>query len=128
MTDLMVPATATFQDSEVRIQVQLNEAAVSAWDDDPEREVSIFRRRQQEPFPLEEVGRSIGAIATAMASAIAKVAPQEAEVEFGVDVGVESGQLTSLLVKGTGNATLKVRLLWRSGEAPDDGHLTETSG
>jgi Trypsin-co-occurring domain 1 len=41
--------------------------------------------------------------------------PEKATVEFGIDVGVESGQLTSMLVKGTGTATIKVTLEWTGG-------------
>ncbi len=118
MTGPVVPATARLGDGQVRVQVQLNETAVAAWEEeDPEREVGIFGNRQKpsQALQLEDVGDSIGAIAAAMSAAIARVAPDEAEVEFGVDVGLESGQLTSLLVKGTGNATLKVRLLWKKG-------------
>jgi hypothetical protein len=119
MSESLVPATAELDGRRVAIQVQLNQTAVPVEDEDPEREVGIFRRRSDEPFPLEDLGRSIGAIASAMASAIAKVAPAEAEVEFGVDVGVEAGQLTSLLVKGSSTATLKVRLLWVGASSPD---------
>jgi hypothetical protein len=118
MSNAIVPATADFEGQQVQIQVQVNEAAVAAWEEeDPERDVSIFRRRRDEPFTLDDVGRSIGAIANAVTGAVVKVAPEEAEIEFGIDVGVESGQLTSLLVKGTANATLKVRLLWKRNEA-----------
>lgn len=124
MTGPVVPAKAQFEGGEVRVQVQLSEAALAAMpdDDDPEREVGIFGKKNvpSEVLPLEDVGHSIGAIAAAMSAAIAKVAPDEAEVEFGVDVGVEAGQLTSLLVKGTGNATLKVRLLWKKGSGSAD--------
>ena len=33
-------------------------------------------------------------------------------VEFGLELGVESGELTALLVKGTGNASFKLTLEW----------------
>ena len=36
----------------------------------------------------------------------------------GVQVGIESGKLTALLVKGTGNANLKITLEW--GEITED--------
>jgi Trypsin-co-occurring domain 1 len=118
MNNAIVPATAVFEGQPVEIQVQVNEAAISAWEEeDPERDVSIFRQRKAEPLALDDVGRSIGAIANAVTGAVVKVAPQEAEIEFGVDIGVETGQLTSLLVKGTANATLKVRLLWKNDKA-----------
>lgn len=122
VSDSIVPATAVFEGKQVNIQVQVNESAVEAWqDEDPERDVSIFRRKEAHPFALSDLGTSIGAIADAVTSAVARVAPDEAEVEFGIDVGVESGQLTSLLVKGTAEATLKVRLLWKHGSGATTG-------
>jgi hypothetical protein len=122
MTETIVPATAALEGKQVTIQVQVNDDALAAWEaEDPERDVSIFKRPKGQPFPLSDVGLSIGAIADAVTGAITRVAPDEAEVEFGVDVGVESGQLTSLLVKGTGNATLKVRLLWKKDQEGSSG-------
>jgi hypothetical protein len=55
---------------------------------------------------------SIEAVSASVARAIDRAKPDGASVEFGVDVGVESGELTSLLVKGTGTATLKITLSW----------------
>lgn len=115
-----MPATATFGGQDVVIRVQVNEASVSATaaEEDPEQNVSIWRRnREQSPFDLADVGRSIAAIADVVTDAVRRVAPDEAEVEFGIDVGVEPGQLTALLVKGSANATLNVRLLWKKGPA-----------
>jgi hypothetical protein len=119
MTDVIVPVSGSFGDEVVRLQVQVNESALAqAVDADPERNVSILgRRKDQKPFELDDVGRSIASIAQTVTGALVQIAPDEAEVEFGVDIGVESGQLTSLLVKGTATATLKVRLLWKNDKA-----------
>jgi hypothetical protein len=38
--------------------------------------------------------------------------PSKATVTFGIDVAVEPGQLTAMLVKGGGNATLEITLEW----------------
>lgn len=38
--------------------------------------------------------------------------PSKARVKFGIDIAVGPGQLTALLVKGGGNATLEVTLEW----------------
>lgn len=51
-------------------------------------------------------------IAKSMAAVIEVVKPESAEVEFGVDATLESGELTALLVKGTGTANVKVTLRW----------------
>ena len=47
-----------------------------------------------------------------MLTTLQKVKPRAASVEFGLEIGIESGQLTALLVKGTGTANLKITLEW----------------
>ncbi|MGK7956352.1 MAG: CU044_2847 family protein [Crocosphaera sp.] len=61
---------------------------------------------------FEEVTDAIEAIATSITTTLNKVKPKKASVEFGVKVGVESGKLTTLLVKGSGEANLKITLEW----------------
>jgi hypothetical protein len=61
---------------------------------------------------FREVTDSIEGIASAMVTTLQKVKPTYASVEFGLEIGVESGQLTALLVKGTGTANLKITLSW----------------
>ena len=57
-----------------------------------------------------DAGRFAGVIAAiegvglAVQAGLAKVAPSKASVELGLEIGVEAGQLTALLVKGTGKA------------------------
>lgn len=63
-------------------------------------------------FPFKEVTDKIESIAGAVIGTLKKVKPQSASVEFGVEMVVESGQLTALLVKGTGTANLKITLQW----------------
>ena len=55
---------------------------------------------------------AIEGIAMAVQSALTKVKPTKATVEVGLEVGVEAGQLTALLVKGSGKANLKITLTW----------------
>lgn len=57
---------------------------------------------------------SVTEISKAVMSAIDAIKPDSAEVEFGIDASVESGELTALLVKGSGKANLKVKLSWVS--------------
>jgi hypothetical protein len=123
MDGVIAPATVTGNEGEtVPFFVQISTPGIEPLRgaDDPERDagvLDVFRKRP----PVEDGGvlsfdhvtASVTALADAMTRALKSVAPDEGEVEFGIDVGVESGQLTSLLVKGTGNATLKVRLLWK---------------
>ncbi len=61
---------------------------------------------------FNEVTDAIEGIAQAMVTTLKKVKPRGASVEFGLEIGVESGQLTALLVKGTGTANLKIILKW----------------
>jgi hypothetical protein len=64
---------------------------------------------------FKQVTDSIESIAGAMVTTLKKVKPQSASVEFGLEIGVEAGQLTALLVKGTGTANLKISLSWGEG-------------
>ncbi|HEX7736090.1 MAG TPA: CU044_2847 family protein [Ktedonobacteraceae bacterium] len=63
-------------------------------------------------FPFRDVTDKIEGIAEAVMATLKKVKPQSASVEFGIEMAVESGQLTALLVKGTGTANLKITLQW----------------
>lgn len=62
---------------------------------------------------LKDVGKAIEGIVAAVATPIHKAMPSKATVKFGIDVAVEPGQLTAMLVKGGGNATLEVTLEWQ---------------
>ena len=63
-------------------------------------------------MPFDSVVESVAAVSQAMTDALRRARPNEAEITFGLDVAVESGQLTSLIVKGSGKATFSIRLLW----------------
>ena len=65
---------------------------------------------------LKDVGKAIEGIVAAVATPIHKAMPSKATVKFGIDVAVEPGQLTALLVKGGGNATLEITLEWEPKE------------
>jgi hypothetical protein len=55
---------------------------------------------------IEELTGEISAV-------IDRVSPSEATVEFDVELVAEAGQLTALLVKGSGKATFKFTLNWK---------------
>lgn len=65
--------------------------------------------------PFRPVTDAIEGIAESIVTTLQKVKPQKASVEFSMQIAVESGQLTTLLVKGSGTSNLKVTLEW--GEA-----------
>src|SRR5262245_15525845 len=53
---------------------------------------------------------AIDRIATAVHAALKNASPTKASVEIGLELALESGQLTALLVKGSGKANLKITL------------------
>lgn len=61
---------------------------------------------------LQDVSKAIEGIVEAVAAPIHKAMPSKATVRFGIDIATEPGQLTALLVKGGGTATLEVILEW----------------
>ena len=61
---------------------------------------------------FQEVTHAIEGIAESVVSTLQKVKPKKASVEFGLEVALESGQLTALLVKGSGTSNLKITLEW----------------
>jgi hypothetical protein len=64
-------------------------------------------------FPdFNEVIHTLEGISESVMAALKRVKPRKASVEFGLAVALESGQLTALLVKGTGTSNLKVTLEW----------------
>lgn len=65
-----------------------------------------------EVLEFENITDTIEGIAASLTSCLQKIKPQKASVEFGLELAVESGKLTSLLVKGTGKANLKITLEW----------------
>jgi hypothetical protein len=61
---------------------------------------------------FREVTAAIEDIATSIATTLQNVKPSKASVEFGIEVALEAGQLTALLVKGSGTSNLKITLEW----------------
>jgi hypothetical protein len=61
---------------------------------------------------FDEVSETLAGIADAINGAIQKAKPKKASVELGLELAVESGKLTTLLVKASGKANLKITLEW----------------
>ncbi len=59
---------------------------------------------------LQDVGKAIEDIVEAVAAPIHKAMPSKVTVKFGIYIATEPVQLTALLVKGGGTATLEVTL------------------
>jgi hypothetical protein len=64
------------------------------------------------PQSFEEIGATIEEIGKVIFSTLQQIKPHRGSVEFGVKIAVKSGKLTTLLVEGSGEATLNVRLEW----------------
>ena len=63
-------------------------------------------------FPFDEITHAIEGVTDSLVKTLKRVKPQRASVELGVAFGIESGTLTAVLVKGTGDANLKITLEW----------------
>ncbi|KAM3090798.1 CU044_2847 family protein [Phormidesmis sp. 146-35] len=61
---------------------------------------------------LKEVTDAIEGIAGSVVESLNKFKPSKSSIEFGVEFGYESGNLTALIVKGTGKANLKITMEW----------------
>jgi hypothetical protein len=70
-----------------------------------------------EPRSFDKVIEAIEGIAGSVSDAFRRIRPDEATVEFGVELAAEAGQLTALLVKGSGKASLTITLKWEGGHA-----------
>lgn len=71
---------------------------------------------------FKEVTDALGGIVQAIAEPINRARPTKATVKFGMELAIESGQLTAVLVKGSGKANLEISLEWtkESGVAKPD--------
>ena|SRR5947209_5113129 len=61
---------------------------------------------------FKAVTEAIEGIAESVVTSLQRVKPRKASVEFGLEVAFESGQLTALLMKGSGTSNLKIILEW----------------
>lgn len=64
---------------------------------------------------FQPVADAIEGIVQMIAAPIQKVKPKKATVKFGMELALESGQLTAVIVKGSGKGNLEITLEW---EAP----------
>jgi hypothetical protein len=63
-------------------------------------------------FDFGQVATSIQSIVDVLKNSLDKAKAKKTTVEFGIEIGAESGQLTALIVKGSGKANLKITLEW----------------
>ncbi len=63
---------------------------------------------------FQPVADAIEGIVQMIAAPIQKVKPKKATVKFGMELAVESGNLTAVIVKGSGKANLEITLEWET--------------
>jgi Trypsin-co-occurring domain 1 len=67
-----------------------------------------------DPKQFQPVADAIEGVVQMIAAPIQKVKPKKATVKFGMELAIESGQLTAVIVKGSGKANLEITLEWES--------------
>jgi len=65
-----------------------------------------------DPKQFQPVADAIEGVVQMIATPIQKVRPKKATVKFGMELAIESGQLTAIIVKGSGKANLEITLEW----------------
>lgn len=63
---------------------------------------------------FQPVAEAIEGVVQMIAAPIQKVRPKKATVKFGMELAIESGQLTAVIVKGSGKANLEITLEWET--------------
>lgn len=68
-------------------------------------------------LPFKNVKLSIISISKEISEALQKVQPDKASVKFGLEVGVETGNIFTLITKGSASANLEITLEWNKSKA-----------
>ena len=107
-------------DESTTINVQAEDLGGEEYVEDLGGEEYIASRLPSTPA-FDEISSTIEGIAKTVVTTLRKIRPSKGIVEFGLQIAVESGKLTTLLVKGSGAASLKITLEWE-GELSTDSH------
>ena len=67
---------------------------------------------------LDDLTGVLDGVVLMIADSLQKVQPTKATVKLGLEVALESGQLTTLIVKGSGKANLEITLEWEKRDMP----------
>jgi hypothetical protein len=63
---------------------------------------------------FQPVADVIEGVVEMIAAPIRKAKPKKATVKFGMELAIESGELTGVIVKGSGKANLEITLEWEA--------------
>lgn len=66
------------------------------------------------PLPLHDLATALQGIAQDIVEGLKRARPDKTTVEFGVEVALEAGQLTAIVLKGSGSANFKVTMEWET--------------
>ena len=64
---------------------------------------------------FDEVVRSITQIAKKLNKVMDEAQLSETEIEFGLSLAMKSGKISSFIMEGNGEASLKVKMKWKKG-------------
>lgn len=76
---------------------------------------------------FEDVTDAIEGIGMAIAKSLEQIRPSKASVKVGLEVAMESGQLTALVVKGSGKANLEITFEWQKQDLPIPQQISDTT-
>jgi hypothetical protein len=62
--------------------------------------------------PFKDVTSALEGLISAIAVTLQKIEMDKASVKFGLELAIESGNLTAVIVKGSGKANLEITLEW----------------
>jgi hypothetical protein len=63
-------------------------------------------------LPFKQVTEALREIVAELKETLDKVKPDKASVKFGVEIAAQPGDLTALIVKGSGKGNLEITLEW----------------
>jgi hypothetical protein len=67
-----------------------------------------------EAYQFQPLADAIEGVVQMIAAPLQKVKPKKATVKLGLELGVEAGQLTAMIVKGSGKGNLEITLEWEA--------------
>lgn len=71
-----------------------------------------------DPKQFQPVADAIEGVVQMVAAPLKKARPKKATVKFGMEMAIEAGQLTAVIVKGSGKANLEITLEWEAQPKP----------
>ncbi len=98
------------------LDLELSDGSIVRWAYNPApadgfEEVSVGGRVKAH---FRQVTQTVAAMAEDLHGLYLAAKPDKMSIEFGVEISAEAGELTALIVKGSGKANLKITLTWEN--------------